>query len=495
MTEADSTILEAGPAGPAAIRGASLRVGGYLVGMLLSVLSVALLIRHLGVADYGAYVTVLSLITIVQGFTDAGLLQIGVRELATKPVEDGQRMLHNLVGLRLALTSVGLLGAIGFAALAGYRGSVILGTVAAAVGLLLSVSQGTFAVSLQARLRLGWITAMEMLRQILTVAGIVGLVIVGAHLVSFLALSIPVGLAVLAATMLLVRGSVPLRAAFNRKEWIHLLRPALPFAAAVALGAIYLRVTVILMSLLSTRLETGYYATSYRVLDVLMAIPPLVVSSLLPVIARAAKDDQDRFRYVLQRLFEMMLIVGLGFAICLFVGAAFAVHVLAGNRSDPTIAVMRLQTPAVVAVFVGAGWQYGLLSLHRHRALLILSAAALLVSSALSAIFIPDMGAKGAGLAFAAGEVTSGTVAFVLFRRGNPDLALAIGRASRTVAACAFGLLIGIVCGLPSLAATVLTALVYVGALVLLRCVPAELVEAFVPIGRRATVLRWSRAE
>ena len=44
----EQDLLDTPDAGPAAIRGATLRVGSYLVGALLSVAAGALLFRHLG---------------------------------------------------------------------------------------------------------------------------------------------------------------------------------------------------------------------------------------------------------------------------------------------------------------------------------------------------------------------------------------------------------------------------------------------------------------
>src|SRR5215211_4707305 len=76
-------ILDTPQAGPAAIRGSFLRVTGYVVGILA---------------------TVLSVVAIVQGVTDSGLAQIGVREYAVRTGEDRDGLLRNLLGMRLALT-------------------------------------------------------------------------------------------------------------------------------------------------------------------------------------------------------------------------------------------------------------------------------------------------------------------------------------------------------------------------------------------------------
>src|SRR4051812_17649370 len=85
-------ILAPRAAGPAAIRGGALRVGGYLAGVLLSVGSAAILFRHLGVEDGGRYVTITSLVALVAGLTDAGLLAIGVRELTVRKGEARDRL-------------------------------------------------------------------------------------------------------------------------------------------------------------------------------------------------------------------------------------------------------------------------------------------------------------------------------------------------------------------------------------------------------------------
>ena len=165
--------------------------------------------------------------------------------------------------------------------------------------MVLTVIQGTFAVPLASQLRLGLVTMLELLRQVLSVTAIVVLVLAGARMLPFLVVMLPVALIVLVATAAAVRGTMPLRPAFERREWLTLIRAVLPFAAAVAIGALYLRVTVLLLSLMSSKLQTGYYATAFAVISVLIAIPALTVGSTLPVISRAARDDAERLGYVL----------------------------------------------------------------------------------------------------------------------------------------------------------------------------------------------------
>ena len=76
-------VLDSSSAGSRVIRGSLFRGLSYVAGVLLSVLAASLMIRHLGVTDWGRYVTVSSLVAVVTGLGEAGTSNIGIREFAT----------------------------------------------------------------------------------------------------------------------------------------------------------------------------------------------------------------------------------------------------------------------------------------------------------------------------------------------------------------------------------------------------------------------------
>src|SRR5271167_534042 len=121
-------VLDTRAAGPAALRGSVLRIGAYILGILLSLISVRVLITHIGVEDFGRYVTVISLVTIVGGFTEGGLNSIVLREFATLPRDHQRQMMRSAIGIRLVLTTAGVVLAVAFAAVAGYGSTLVLGT-------------------------------------------------------------------------------------------------------------------------------------------------------------------------------------------------------------------------------------------------------------------------------------------------------------------------------------------------------------------------------
>ena len=102
LDQAEVDLVASTAAGPAALRGSVLLGGGYAATIALSLISAPLLIRHLGISDFGRYTTVVALVTVVNGLTDAGLMNIALREWASRRGEDRARLMRSLLGIRLS---------------------------------------------------------------------------------------------------------------------------------------------------------------------------------------------------------------------------------------------------------------------------------------------------------------------------------------------------------------------------------------------------------
>jgi O-antigen/teichoic acid export membrane protein len=414
-------VLRTPEAGRLVIRGGAVRGLGYGAGVLLVAAASVFLLRYLGVADFGRFATVMSLIAIVSGVTDAGLTAVGARDLPLRPPDSQPRLVANLLGLRLLLTPLGVLAATVFAVVAGYDDELVVGTLLAGAGLVLINAQATMMLPLQVDLRIGRLTAAEVLRQALTVAGIVILVAAGASLLPFFAVPIIVGLGVLAASPLLVGPKLVFRPAVERSEWRSLLREALPLAASLVMSVIYFRVLIILVSLISTAKETGIYATSFRIFEILFGLPTLVLTVALPVLA-VAHDDRSRLRYILQRMTEVGAIAAVFLAVLIVIVARPMIELLGGSEYEDAAPILRIQAFALVAVFLGQVWQLGLISVRRQSALVLANGVALLLVLALGVVLVSAYDSTGAAIAAVVAEGALATALFMLLGRADPAL-------------------------------------------------------------------------
>lgn len=478
MTDPDLDVLDSNRAGGLAIRGGALRTLSYFAAMLLSLASVPFMTRHLGTVDYGYFVAVSSIIFIIGGFTEAGLTNLGIREYSVLDGEQRDRFLRQLVGLRLVLTVAGVIVATAFAAVTGAKPVIVQGTLVTGVGLLLALTQQTYMVSLTARLRFGWVAVLELIKHATISASIVALVLAGASLLPFFFTSVAGGLIMLACTLLVLRKEAGLLPAFDRAAWKRMLRDVAPYALAAAVGLVYFRLAIILMSYVAPESETGIFGAAYRIVETVGVIPWLVVSAGFPILARAARDDADRLRYSLQKLFDVSALVGVLIALCLAVGAPFAIDVVAGPKFAASVPVLRLQGLALITSFLVATWSYALLSLKRYAALLIPNAVAALTAGILTLVLVPSLGARGAALATIGAEVVLAAGYLLALRRTDRALVPSLAILPRLVAPLAAGAAIGLWVPLHPALLVVLAAGAYLALAFALRAVPPELVNA-----------------
>ena len=468
-------VLDSRAAGGLVMRGGLARAAGYVAGMLLSLLSFALITRHLGVARFGDYQTALSVITVISAVTDGGMATLAVREYATLQGDARDRLMANLLGARLGLTGAGIAAAIGFALAAGFDGALLAGTALAGVGIGFNVVQSMLAVPLAAHLELTTQTLLELGRQAVLVVVLVLCVLAGAGVLPLLAATIPAGIFGMVATAMLVRGRIPLRPALQADEWQRLLRLAVPVALTLATGTLYVYLAQVVTDLVASERESGLFAASFRVFLVVAAVPGLVVSAGFPVLTRAARDDQARLAYALDRLFATMVVVGGLFGLALAVGAPVALDVVAGAGYHDAIPALQRQAWALLASFVLAPAAFALLSLRLHKEIAAANLLALATSATLTLLLAPSHGATGAATATVVGETALMLATFGLLVHARSDLRPRLDVVVKVALGIGLGIAAASLSGLPALPATVLAVLAYGVVMLVTRAIPQEL--------------------
>jgi len=456
-----------------------MRVASFAAGSLVSFGGAALLFRHLGVVNTGRYATAMSLAAVVTGFTDLGLSAVGMRELAVLEGEERDRVARSLLGIRLVLTTVGVAAISVFAFLA-YETELAVAVLIAGLGVLVTNTQVTLAVPLMATLRLGWVSFLELMRQLASNALIVAFVLLGATLLPFMTTPGIAAAVILAPTALLVRRNIPLAPSFRITHWRSLLAPVLTYSVAVAAATLYFRTAIVLVSLLAGAHELGFFSVSFRVVEALFTIPGLLVGAAFPIFARAARDDPARLGYALSRVFEVSLLVGVWVALSLAVGAHLIIELIGGRRFLPAASILAIQGIALGASFVTTVWGFGMLSLRLHRLILVYAVSFLIAAIVVVAALIEIDGAHGAAIGTAVVEVGVAISGGVLLAHGRPHLRPRLAVLPKVALAAALGATPTLAGGLPVVIRVVLSTLIYAVVLLLLRAYPPEL-DALIP--------------
>ncbi len=350
---------------------------------------------------------------------------------------------------------------------------------------MLQATQDNFVIELVVGLRLAWVAALDLTRQLLTVVLTVTLVLLGARLLPFLGMSIPVGVVVLGVTVLLVRRGRRLTPTFSPRRWRAFTAAMLPYSAAVAAAALYVRVSILIVSALSSATQLGYFSASFRITEVLMLVPGLLAGSAFPIFARAAGSDHDRLGYALGRVFDVSVIVGAWVAVSIAVGAPLAIGLIGGPHFKPAVPILAIQGITLGALFVSSVWAYGLLSLGLYRQILVLNISLLLFNALLVATLVPLNGARGAAIGTAVAEIAAAVVQAVALVRKRPRLRPSLRILPRVAPAAALGLSPLLLAGVPTIARLLISSVLFGFALLVMRALPRELLD-LVPRARSA---------
>jgi lipopolysaccharide exporter len=478
MSGPPEDVLSSAEAGGRVIRGSAMRVGGNAAGIVVGLATATLLLRHLGVAESGRYVTVMSLVAIAGSVAENGLNVTGSRELALREPSGRSALVANILGQRLAITPFALLLIVLFAALAGYPSRMVAGTALAGTGMFIMAIANALLLRLTVELRNAGLAFVDFFRQAVTLAGVALLVALGAHLTPFFAVQIVVGLAVVALIPLLAGSSAFVAPRFDRAEQRALLSRVLPLATALVLGQLYFRLVIVLMSLVSSSKQTGYFGGSLRAMETLVNIPILVAGVALPLLAAAARDDRARLRYAIEGLGQGAVIAGV-LVVLITVRAAEPVMAIIGGASfRPAGAVLRIQVGALLFIALYQIWTVSLIALGRQRELILTNSLGLVGVAVFAAVLVPRFGAQGGAAASVCGDALLACLIYWRLRASAGRVMVRMGFLGRVLAAAAVASAALVIPGLPDFGAAALAGALFLGVGQLIGMLPRELHEA-----------------
>jgi O-antigen/teichoic acid export membrane protein len=476
---AGDDVLSTGQAGGMVIRGSAWRAAAGLAGSVVGIGTAALLLRHLGVAESGRYVTVISLLAIAVAIADTGLNVSGSRWLALRTPAARSELIANILGQRMVIMPLAVALTVCFTVIVGYPERMVVGTVLAGAGFLLMALANAWLLRLTVELRNVGLATVDFIRQVVTFVGVAVLVVLGARLTPFFAVQILVGVVILALIPFLVGPRAFVAPRFDRDEQSVLLRSALPLAAALALGQVYFRLVIVLMSLISSPRQTGYYGASLRAIEAPVAISILVAGVALPLLSAAARDDRARLRYAVRGLSMGAVVAGV---LVILVTARIAepvMVIIGGERFRPAGDVLRIQVGVLLFNALYQMWTVALVALGRQRELILANALALVGLGLFSLALVPEFGARGGAAASVLGDALLACLIYWRLHRFAGPMTFGIGFVARVAVAAALATVPLLIPALPNVAAAALAGIIFLGVGHAIGMVPPEVAQAF----------------
>lgn len=375
------------------------------LGMLASVVSVAMTARYLGPGRYGQLTIAVAFVGMWASLADLGIGTVIVRRV-TSGTGDLERLVRVNSGLSL-MYCLPLAAAAAGTGLLLYRDADVRVMLVVLSGQLLMLTMTTrFEPVFLSTVRFSAVAMSDVAGRLGTLGMVSYLVAIRADVVWFaVAQLIP------PALQLLIQGSaaarhISLRPIFAPREVADLLRESIfPIGVAVV-GVLYWRTDGVILSKVSTQSEVGVYGLAYTVAFNTLVVSMFFLKATLSTATELFARNVEAFAGFLRRCIELMYFVGVPVAV---VGTLLARPLieLFGDREfvergAPTLATLFV---AVALRFVTGTLGQGLFACHQQKFLFRLSIATLAFNIALNLLLDRSFGAVGAGLALVGTEL------------------------------------------------------------------------------------------
>ncbi len=399
-------------------RGAAILAGAQIVSRGIGLAYTLLLARILGIADFGTYNLVLTLVVVAGLLQDLGLSKSVVKEVARAP-SCWREWTEKLLPLKLGLGLVALVLLPLGASAAGYAENIVRVLALAAftlpganIWLLFeNVAQGRNAILVLA-------AAYVVNTALQAGPGLIAAVVTGGNL-DVVVIALVAGNISSAAFLGIVlrRSAGPFVPRIDVAFWRASLRDSLPYLGigviAVALG----RIEALLLGRLAGEVEVALFVVGFKFFETLLFVIHTFQIAINPAIARALVGD----RKLLSTLFAWQVSCSLAVAIPGALFLVLAAGPLIAVIFPPDFAAAGAPTAVLFAALPFAAIQTfgtGLLMLtNRQHATMLVLGAILGGEIVLNLILVPYAGALGAAIAVAASQAAAAAVTVYLARR------------------------------------------------------------------------------
>ena len=392
-----------------------------LVGLAVSIVITAALVRYLGPAGFGLWTYALAIVGLLAPFAQMGIDAVAVRELVEEP--DAR---EEIVGTTLVV----LLGcgallvpiAAGVAVVAGHgdHRSIVL----IAVLSLQFVLQATLAIDFWFRAVLQSKYTVWSTKAALVVSSAVTLLLIAFRApVTAFAATVLLEAAVSSALLIRAFQSTGARLSalrFRAARAKQLLRAGLPFLAGIFAGSVYTKIDFVILRELAGMAEVGIYSAAVRISELWIFVPMALATSLFPTVVRMRESVHAKRR--MQQLYDLTALGALAVVLPTILLARPLIVLIFGREFAAAAPMLAVHIWTLFLISIGLMRNNWLVAENLGYAYMAAAIAGAVVNVALDLVLIPRYGGLGAAWASVAAQAVIVYGSMLFFPRAWPAL-------------------------------------------------------------------------
>jgi len=304
---------------------------GKIAGFAISLVTIAILFRFLGVEGLGKYTTVFAYVAFFTLFADLGLGWTLLRELSVS--DDKEKVFRNIFTFRLVLgILVFSIGSI-VVWLFHYPVDVKWAVAVLSAGFFLQSLNSTVINIYLNNYRMDIATSAEVVGKAVILL-VVYLVSINAGSLSAIMLAYVLGSLVnLIITWGFASKFLKTGFAFDKVYWRYAFLQAFPIGVTLVFGYVYYKIDSLMLSMMKGMVDVGIYGAPYKLLEVLQMFPALFLGAAFSLITKYATEKDERIKPAFQKQYDFLVLLGAPVVVGVFVLAGPIISFVSGDNA------------------------------------------------------------------------------------------------------------------------------------------------------------------
>ena len=393
------------------------QIGEKIITMLFSVVVTSIVARYLGVEQYGLVNYIISTVMLFTSFSTLGMERITIKDIIEK--KDSE---EKILGTSLYIRIIGgtILLIISQITIYLLNENDILAQI---LGFIVGTSMlfRSFEVIeyyLQSQMKQKTIAIIRFCATIIITVLRILVVVYDLGIIGFTATYLVESVVVAILLQIWYKKHIKLKPKFNIDYAKRLLKRCWYVALSGLMVTLYMRIDqVMLGTMLNSKIENGIYSAAVRIAEIWYFIPTAIVAAFQPIIVLSKRKNQVQYDKNMQRLYDVISIVGITFAIGISIFGELAVQILYGEKYYGAIDVLKISVWAGLFATLGTARSVWLVCENLQKYTLIYTITGSIVNISLNYILIPSIGAKGAAIATLIAQFVTNVIALMPFKK------------------------------------------------------------------------------
>ena len=400
------------------------QIGEKIISMIFSVFVTSIVARYLGTEDYGFVNYIISIVMLFTTFSTLGMEKITIKDIIEKEESE-----EKILGTSFYIRLIGGIVLIFISQITIY----ILdeqNMIAQLLGLIMGLcmifrAYEVIEYYLQSQMKLKTISIIRFCSTILVAILRILVVLFDWGIVGFTATYLFDAIIVAMLLKIWYKKRKKLKFKFSLEYAKRILSKCWYVPIIGLMVTLYMRIDqVMLGSMLDNKTENGIYSAAVRIAEIWYFVPTAIISAFQPAIVMKKKYSEEQYEKSMQRLYDIVAIVGIVFGILITLFGDIAVQILYGEEYKGATSILKISVWAGLFATLGTARSVWLVNENLQKYSLIYTSVGCVTNIVLNYFLIPKIGARGAAFATLIAQFVTNVLALVPFKKTRKSSAM-----------------------------------------------------------------------